>query len=387
MPLDSTGYKRKTLDEILQDMESTAQDEFGPLVDTSSNSALGHFIGVNGIQINEIYEDLQQLYDSRNPSTVTGAAQDSLYQNLNVTRQGSIKSTAILTISGTVGTEVPANTEFTVENDADRIFLLDETVTIPASGSINTGVTAQAEGAVVAPAGTLNQTTFAGITAINANDASLGRGPQTDDEFRKNFFLNYGVAGNKTAFAIRSNLSLLNGVTEVLVIENLTDCYIQRDNSDPMPPHSIECVVENGKDQDIIDTIVETKAEGIRATGSSSGTYIDQAGTEHIIGYSRPEYISVRVEIDYQLYSEEVFPIDGGDQIKDAVYNFGLEEYTLGKDVLPERLYTPIFTINGIKSADIKVYYLGSTDEYTSLPIANYQKAILSADNITVTRS
>ena len=368
-------------------MESTAQDEFGPLVDTSSNSALGHFIGVNGIQINEIYEDLQQLYDSRNPSTVTGAAQDSLYQNLNVTRQGSIKSTAILTISGTVGTEVPANTEFTVENDADRIFLLDETVTIPASGSINTGVTAQAEGAVVAPAGTLNQTTFAGITAINANDASLGRGPQTDDEFRKNFFLNYGVAGNKTAFAIRSNLSLLNGVTEVLVIENLTDCYIQRDNSDPMPPHSIECVVENGKDQDIIDTIVETKAEGIRATGSSSGTYIDQAGTEHIIGYSRPEYISVRVEIDYQLYSEEVFPIDGGDQIKDAVYNFGLEEYTLGKDVLPERLYTPIFTINGIKSADIKVYYLGSTDEYTSLPIANYQKAILSADNITVTRS
>ena len=387
MPLDSTGYKRKTLDEILQDMESTAQDEFGPLVDTSSNSALGHFIGVNGIQINEIYEDLQQLYDSRNPSTVTGAAQDSLYQNLNVTRQGSIKSTAILTISGTVGTEVPANTEFTVENDADRIFLLDETVTIPASGSIDAGVTAQAEGAVVAPAGTLNQTTFAGITAINANDASLGRGPQTDDEFRKNFFLNYGVAGNKTAFAIRSNLSLLNGVTEVLVIENLTDCYIQRDNSDPMPPHSIECVVENGKDQDIIDTIVETKAEGIRATGSSSGTYIDQAGTEHIIGYSRPEYISVRVEIDYQLYSEEVFPIDGGDQIKDAVYNFGLEEYTLGKDVLPERLYTPIFTINGIKSADIKVYYLGSTDEYTSLPIANYQKAILSADNITVTRS
>ena len=264
---------------------------------------------------------------------------------------------------------------------------MDEEITIPAVGYIDTTATAQSEGSVAAPAGTLNQTDYTGITVNNTNDASLGRGAQTDTEFRKNFFLNYGVAGNKTAFSIRSNLALLDGVTEVVVIENLTNCYIQRDDSDPMPPHSIECVVENGDDQDIVDTIVGSKAEGIRATGSTSGTYTDQAGTEHLIGYSRPQYISIRVVITYDLYSEEVFPSNGEDQIADAVYDFGLEEYSLGKDVLPERLYTPIFTVAGIKSADIEVFYVGSDDTYTSLPIANYQKAILDADDITVTRA
>jgi hypothetical protein len=387
MPLNSDGYTRKSLDEIVDSMNQTAVDEFGSLIDTSVDSALGHFIGVNAIELSQLWEDVQQLYDSRNPRTVTGAAQDALYLNLNVIRQGETKSTAIITISGSATTSVPQGTEFWPTDDTSRIFTLDSNVEIPASGSIDASVTAQDTGSVAAPAGTLTESNFEGITSTNANDASLGRGPQTDEEFRTSFFNNYGVAGNKTAFAIRSNLSMIDGVTEVMVIENLTDCYIQRDNSDPMPPHSIECVVENGDDTEIINTIVATKAEGIRATGSSSGTYIDQAGTEHLIGYSRPEYISVRLEIDYQLYSEEVFPVDGEDQIAQACYNFGLEEYSIGKDVLPERFYTPIFTVNGIRSAEIKAFYLGSDDEYTSLPIANYQKALLSIDNITITRS
>tara|TARA_R110002020_G_scaffold213427_1_gene420249 strand:+ start:46717 stop:47883 length:1167 start_codon:yes stop_codon:yes gene_type:complete len=386
--LDATGYTRPTLDEIIESMQATARSEFGPLIDVSSDEALGHFIGVNAIEISGLYEDLQQLYDDRNPNTAQGAALDALYLNLGLKRQDTVRSTAVITITGTPTTVIPAGEEFTVAGDSSRIFALDEETTIPASGSIDANVTATVDGAVAAPAGTLTETTFVGITVTNDTDASLGRGPETDTEFRTRGLSSSGVAGKNTVFAIRSSLAQIDGVTEVAVIENLTDCWLQRNDADPMPPHSIEPVVENGKEADIIQKIVEYRAEGVRSFGNQSVLYTDESGTEHYFGYSRPVEIPVAVIVRYDLYSEEIFPTNGEDTIKAAMIEFADDEYKIGKDVIAQRFFPSVYSVPGIKSAEITISYLGGASSETDvcLPIANFQKATLNILDITVTR-
>ena len=155
-----------------------------------------------------------------------------------------------------------------------------------------------------------------------------------------------------------------------------------------MPPHSIEPVVENGKESDIIQKLAEYRAEGVRTFGNQSVLYTDQSGTEHYFGYSRPVEIPVSVIVRYELYSEEIFPSNGEDTIKAAMIDFADGEYKIGKDVIAQRFFPSVYSVPGIKSAEITISYLGGADSETDvcLPIANFQKATLDILDITVTR-
>ena len=116
--------------------------------------------------------------------------------------------------------------------------------------------------------------------------------------------------------------------------------------------------------------------------------YQDYIGNQHQIRFSRPDIVDIDVAISYRVYDEEIFPADGEARLAAAITDFASVEYVLGKDVLRDRLNTPCFTVAGVANLEITV----SSNEVASnaitgdIPIEEFQKARILAENITLTK-
>lgn len=124
--------------------------------------------------------------------------------------------------------------------------------------------------------------------------------------------------------------------------------------SGSVPPHSIECVVQGGIDQEVADKIFETIAAGIGTHGNVSATVQDSQGDNQNIKFSRPVSKYVHVRVLYTKNPEEEFPTDGEDQIKNNIYSFGLTQ-SVGDDVIIIKFYSPINDVPGISGASVTV--------------------------------
>ena len=143
----------------------------------------------------------------------------------------------------------------------------------------------------------------------------------------------------------------------------------------------MEAIVEGGSEQEIVETLAMTSSGTSEQFGLLSALYEDITGNTHQIRFSRPESTEIFINVDYQLYDEEVFPEDGDAQIAIAIQEFAAKEYIIGKDVLTGRLSTPCFTVPGISNVNITVGLTALTLSSDDIPMALFQKALIS--NIT----
>jgi uncharacterized phage protein gp47/JayE len=195
----------------------------------------------------------------------------------------------------------------------------------------------------------------------NPAAGATGREAETDAEFRLRRAQFYAV-GKATEDAIRQHiLNTVNGVISCIVVSNRTSGTV-----DSMPPHSLQVIAEGGDEQDIADAIWYAAPAGITIYGTVTGTYVvDSEGYQHEIKFSRPDTDYVWLHINISLYDEEIFPEDGDEQIKAAIVEWSLVNFTPGKDLIPQRLCTPIYTVPGIQNALI---YAAVTDATTPAP-------------------
>lgn len=70
--LDEHGFKRKTYDELLTDMESKAKELFGEDINLSSHSALGVFLRIIAWFMALIHELAERVYNSGFISSADG---------------------------------------------------------------------------------------------------------------------------------------------------------------------------------------------------------------------------------------------------------------------------------------------------------------------------
>jgi uncharacterized phage protein gp47/JayE len=394
MSLTSTGYDAPDSTEIVENMSANAVTEFGSLMDTSVDSVMGHLIGVTSIEISNLYQDLLELYSNLNPNTAEGRMLENLALLGGLVRKNRAYSTGVVTFTGPVATSIPEGTVIYVIGAPTRRFLTSDSETIPAEGSVRVRVRAETSGATAAPLGTLTELDVAitGTTVTNEKDIVIGTDTIEEDaalRARRNNTLTIG--GNGTVLAIRAALEQLDGVTAVRVINNPTMSYVARgDGVYLRPPNSVEVVVEGGDEEDIIRTIVFTKSASTDAFGMLMVSYTDFQGNIHQVRYTRPDLQDITIDVKYRVYNEETFPVDGEDRIVEEILSFASTEYELGKDVLRDRLYVPIFNVTGVANADILIgrgdaLPLASLSE-DDIPIELYEKANITSSNITVTR-
>lgn len=234
-------------------------------------------------------------------------------------------------------------------------------------------------------------TPVSGLDSVNNPVAlTIGREEETDEELRVRHTESVQIAGTATVTAIQSSLASIQGVTQALVVENRGTTT----DGEGRPAKSYECVVEGGNEDDIGAKIWETKPAGVETYGDILNIVTDVNGNSQAVYFSRPEPSYIWVEVDYTLYDEESFPLDGEDSIKQAIVDYA-EALDLGDDVIPKRFFGSIYSaVSGIEDLVIRIASSG-TDPNTEpsggsfledpIDITSTQIAKLDIDRITVT--
>lgn len=204
------------------------------------------------------------------------------------------------------------------------------------------------------------------ITSVtNPEDFTVGREKETNTELRNRFLNTNAASGKGTYPAVRKAVSDVVGVDSVKVINNPTSVVV-----DGIPEHSYEVIVSGGNDNDIADTIFITGPAGIQAYGSTVVNITDSEGFSHNIGFSRPTDIYIFVNVDYELDGSTPFPVDGEDQIKEAIIAYG--NSIQDSKLIPSKFNIPVYNVAGVGEVEVT---LGSSPNVgDSSPVGGYSK-------------
>jgi uncharacterized phage protein gp47/JayE len=209
-----------------------------------------------------------------------------------------------------------------------------------------------------------------------------GRDDELDEDYRIRIRTSDGSGGKGTTRAVRIALENTAGVTHVAVEENTTAATVGG-----IPPYTIHCVVDGGADQDIAKTIWETKGCTTPMLGSQTIVYVDENSIPRTVKFDRPTAVDIDVRITYVPYPEEPTPVDWQTTLKQSVADY-INGLGLGLDVIPSKLYVPIYTsVSGIAVILIELKEHSSpTWGVSSITITASQFATVSSlSNITVT--
>jgi len=179
----------------------------------------------------------------------------------------------------------------------------------------------------------------------------------------------------------------VTGVITAVVRSNRT----MTTDAESRPAKSFESLVVGGDDQEVAQCIHDNQPSGIQSYGNTEVTIVDGNGDEQVIAFSRPQAKYLWVKVTYDLYDEELAPTDN--EITAALLNWAENEYSMGKDVIPDRIKGGLYEgTTGIGPSTILVAVTDTaegTPSYGSavIPIAPTAYATLAAARITLVRT
>lgn len=185
-----------------------------------------------------------------------------------------------------------------------------------------------------------------GLDSVYNYTAGLtGRDKETDAQFRQRRYNSLTTSTSATKSAIRNALLFgTDNVKKAIIIENKYDST----DSEGRPGHCFESVVLGGDNEDIANTILQTKPIGINPYGGTTLTLKDSQDVETDISFTKPVEKYLWINIEAAQYSEETLPLNAEDEMKKEIAEWGVNEYNIGIDVIVKRIYQPIYTIPGI---------------------------------------
>lgn len=155
-----------------------------------------------------------------------------------------------------------------------------------------------------------------------------------------------------------------------------------------IPGHSVAVYVPQSatsSDDEIAAAIWHCKPAGIRTHGSSSGNVTDKAGFEHEVKFTRIESLHMTLEVTVKEYDEETLPDDYDAKIKAALVEWAKDQYTPGKDIIIQRLASPIYdNVPGILDLQFKATFDGKSATSGRIEVPDSLCASLDEEGITV---
>lgn len=232
-----------------------------------------------------------------------------------------------------------------------------------------------------------------GVDAVNnLQDGVSGRTAETDAELRARYH-DSGVylLGAGTLPSIKANLiANVLGVSNVRVFENATDLI----DSVGRPPHSIHVVAVGGLPDSIAAELYRVKPAGIDTYGHVHVSVPIEGGSFLTISFDRPTpiYVWVKAVVTTLPGSEQTFPADGLDQIRQALNQRG-QQQDIGDDVLLQAYFCAIYKTEGVGNVDLQMAYsydaefVPKESDYSTanITIADYEQAEFDLSRITVT--
>ena len=383
--LTDAGFRRPTYAELLDALEHKARELFGSKANLTVRSPLGIFLRIYAWMLNLLFSTLEDVYNSRFVDTAVGASLYNLGRAIGLRLLGAQKAVGYLTFEGDDGVTIPEG--YLAETVAGVQYVTlrggtikDGAVTLPASAVIPgpDGNTAENTISVV----TNPQSGITSVTNVSAFEG--GRNTETDAEFRARYYISVDFAGGVNIDAIVA--AIYEGVEAVISVigeENDTDF----ENAHGLPPHSIEIVAYGGLDEDIAKIIFQRKAAGIQTYGATVVPILTSSGTLYDIHFSRPVPVRVWVKI-YNLVTNDQFPLDGIEQIKESVVRYiggntrgGLN---IGQDVICVAIPTQVLKVSGVVDFKLKISSDGVNYSWNNIAIQPREKAVTEESLVSV---
>lgn len=167
-----------------------------------------------------------------------------------------------------------------------------------------------------------------------------GRLRETDAELRERFKNSRFDRATNIIEALYSALIVLFGVQNVIIYENDTNVVDDKG----LPPHSFLVIADGGSPVEIARAIWQNRPTGITSVGNTSVDIVDAFGYTRTINFSRP--VEVPVYIQIELTTNNNFPADGEQQIKQALIEY-VNQQKIQTGIVYSRLYTPINSVPG----------------------------------------
>lgn len=125
-----SGFVKKTLSEIKEELEDEYTTLFGSNIDLDSRGPFGQLIALSAKREADLWDAAEEIYTSRNPSQATGVSLDAIVAENGVTRLPATYSVIQdVLLYGDEGTTVPSDSQARQPNVED-VFALDDDVTI-----------------------------------------------------------------------------------------------------------------------------------------------------------------------------------------------------------------------------------------------------------------
>jgi uncharacterized phage protein gp47/JayE len=393
------GFFPATMSVIREEIETDMRAEFGTSLPMGDGTLLGFLIGILAERLALLWEVAEAVNSSQDPDKATGAALEALCLLTATFRIAAGASVATLTLCGDDGTVVAAGNivatastgkEFETAVDCTIALLTDwapttaynvndrrknsgrcyKCITAGVSdgaggptttaddiidGTVHWRYLGEGEGAVdvvavsletgeiVALSGDLTdiRTPIGGWdSARNLLDAELGRDVQVDEDLRLLREAELSQTGTGTPDAIRAALLSITGVTSATVFYNNTDVV----DGDGLTPHSTECMVQGGVDQDIWDTLWDNVPVGIATIGTEVGLVTDDEGNSQTLKFSRPTTIDIYVRMSL---TKNVKTYEGDTIVEEKIVLWGADRST-GDDVHASAVTAQAFAVNGL---------------------------------------
>lgn len=350
-------------------------------------------------------EALYRAWASKDPAKAVGIDLDAVSSITGTFRKPGTPSNVNLTFTGVPGRSIPQDSIVEAVDTGSR-WIVDQTYTVPSSGTVVVPAHSDQIGPIQAEPGTLTRmiTTIAGVSAVtNADPATPGTDKEKDPILRIRRRLEVGRPGNNQVDSLYGAISTLDGVRRVKIYNNPTGSANVDANLNPfgLPKNSNTILVDGGAATDIAMAIYLKKNPGVFLNGD--GTVVQQWVTsptisthQQLITFGIPIYVDVVVVLDIK--DDGTLPDDVEQEIKDAIIKFAAGEspsgvdgfkvsgFDIGESVPISTMYTPINQVIG-KYGSSYVTSLTLDGAAANRAIAYNQLSRWLDANITVTTS
>lgn len=436
----TAGFVAPSLDDIKTSLENDLKAIFGAQIDLDPQSNFGQLVGVLAERFFDLWQLGAGLDAAFNPDAAKGIFLVNLAALTGTIEIPASPSTVELTLMGTASTVVPkasvasvlnATARFETLADATlaaatawqaltayslgdrvknstnpvRIYLNVGAGTSAASGGpvstsssiadagatwrylgdgsafVDVAAECSVTGPVQGSSGTITaiQTPVSGWASVtNILDAVLGADLETDADLRLRREAELRATGNAALDAMRGDLLEVTGVTAATVFQNVGDTT----NTDGVPPHAVECLVQGGADQDIRDAIFASVAAGIATHGGVTGTSTDAEGVSHEIDFSRPTAVPIYIIVNL-IADASLWPADGVTQVQNAIILWSLLQGT-GKDAVSAAINANAFKVTGTLDSTALIGTAPSPGSTATVPINTRQLATYDTGRIAV---
>lgn len=321
-----SGITSPSYNDILQSLIAQYKSIYGSDVSLNPGDQDFQWIAIRALAQFDTNQAFISTYNIFMPTFAQGTGLSNLVKINGLKRLIASASTATVTVTGTVGTQIVNGVAQDVNGN---LWNLPVQVIIPLAGSIDVQASCQTLGAIGASANTINKIFNPQLgwqTVNNALGAIQGAPIETDAALRQRQTISVSLPAQTPLQSISAAIAQVAGVTESIVYENPTNAT----DSNGLPPHSISAVVAGGASLDIATVIERTKSLGTGTFGSTSVVVIDPVGLPITINY----YILVQTPIFVSLTIKALtgYVSSTGLAIQNAIVSF-INSLAIGQSV------------------------------------------------------